>query len=80
MLALLAILQSMKVHKDKKTTPLPDEENPRAVAVKRILNIAQLIRQRGSPDQADEAINWEKLLEKRLKDIVAEESTHQQAA
>lgn len=42
-------------------------ENPRLAAVRRILNIAQLVRQRGTPDEAQEALVWEKQLEDRAK-------------
>lgn len=43
--------------------------SPKAEAVKRILSIARLIRRQGTPDEADEALEWEKQLERRLGDI-----------
>jgi hypothetical protein len=46
-------------------------ENPRAQAIRRILSIAQLIRKNGTPDEADEAIEWERLLQKRLAEVEA---------
>lgn len=50
-------------------------ENPQAAAVKRILNIAQLVRTRGTPEEAEEAIRWEKQLKSRLEEI--EQKTEQ---
>lgn len=54
------------------------KENPRATAIKRILNIAQLVRQRGAPEQAEEALKWEVQLQRRLEEI--EKAPEAQAA
>lgn len=37
--------------------------------MRRILNIAQLVRTRGTPEEAEEAIRWEKQLKSRLEEI-----------
>ena len=47
------------------------EETDRVAAVRRILSIAQLVRRNGTPNEADEALEWEKLLERRLQEIEA---------
>lgn len=67
----------MRIMKDrtaKKQTP----ESPRVVAVKRILSITKLVRQRGSPEEAEEAVEWEKLLMGRIQEL--EKQTFSQAA
>lgn len=51
-----------KIAKDK---PL----DPRVAAVRRILNIAQLVRQRGTPEEALEAVEWERRLNGRLEEL-----------
>lgn len=66
--------------RQRNTSQTPPED-PRAIAVKRILNIAELVRQRGNPDEASEAIQWEKQLRNRLKEIEANPNPqHAQAA
>lgn len=57
----------MQHTKRKANATIP--EDPRAVAVKRLLTVAQLVRQRGTPEEADEALEWEKQLQARLKTI-----------
>lgn len=52
--------------KDKSSKKQAD---PRAQAVKQILSLTQLIRRRGTPDEAAEAIEWEKQLERRLGEL-----------
>lgn len=58
--------------RSSKTKPEETASNPKAAAVRRILNIAQLVRTRGTPDEAMEALNWEKQLEDRLKALESE--------
>lgn len=56
--------------KDKKST---ERQDPRAKAVAAMLNIAQLWRERGTPEVAREALDWEIRLQDRLKEIEHEQ-------
>ena len=44
-------------------------QNPRADAVTRILTIARVIRRQGTPEEASEALEWERQLQSRLQEI-----------
>lgn len=58
----------MKSRSTQKVTE-KSPENPRLAALKRIMNIAQLVRQRGEPEAAMEALEWEKRLSDRIKEL-----------
>ena len=49
------------------------QQNPRLGTVKRLLSMAQLIRQHGNPDEAAEALEWEKRLAERLGEVKEQE-------
>lgn len=61
----------MEHKQSKKTSVESAVESPRVAAVKRILSITKLVRQRGTPEQAEEAVAWEKQLQQRLNQLEA---------
>ena len=53
----------------KRKTPDAPPVNGRIAALNRIISITRLIRRNGTPDEADEAVEWERQLQKRIEEI-----------
>jgi hypothetical protein len=60
----MAYMPTMKERSAKK-----EQVSPQAEVLNRLLSLARLIRRQGTPEMADEALEWEKQIMRRKADI-----------